>query len=40
MGAEQTAPTGAVGSWSTLFVYEASTILVDDKKHIFCHCAL
>ena len=25
---------------STLFVYEASNILVDDKKHTFCDYAL
>ena len=31
---DQTAPTGAVWSGSTLFVYEASNILVDDKKNI------
>ena len=29
---DQTAPTGAVWSGSTLFVYEASNILVDDKN--------
>ena len=35
---DQTAPTEAVRSGSTLFVYEASNILVDDKKktHTFC----
>ena len=33
MDTDQTAPTGAVLSGSTLFVYEASHILVDDKKH-------
>ena len=40
MDPDQNAPTGAVCSGSTLFVYgstlfayEASTILVDDKKH-------
>ena len=32
----QTAPTGAVLSGSTLFIYEASNSLVDDKKHTFC----
>ena len=30
MDPDQTAPTGAVSSRSTLFVYEASNILVDD----------
>ena len=35
----QTAPTGAVWSGSTLFVYEASNILVDHKKtYILCLC--
>ena len=29
---DQTSPTGAVWSGSTLFVYEASKILVDDKN--------
>ena len=29
---DQTAPIGAVCSGSTLFVYEASYILVDDKN--------
>ena len=29
---DQTAPTGAVWSGSTLFVYEASNILVEDKN--------
>ena len=29
---DQTAPIGAVLSGSTLFVYEASNISVDDKK--------
>ena len=32
MDLDQTAPTGAVWSGSTLFVYEASIILVDDKN--------
>ena len=33
---DKTDPTGAVGSESTLFVYEASNILVDDKNiHAF-----
>ena len=31
MDPDQTAPTGAVWSGSTLFVYKASNILVDDK---------
>ena len=35
MDPEQTAPTGG----SPLFVYEASNILVDDKKHTFCDYA-
>ena len=35
MDPDHTAPTG-----STLFVYEASNILVDDKKHTFCDDAL
>ena len=39
---DQTAPVGAVWSGSTLFAYEASNILVDDKKqqHTFCDYAL
>ena len=32
MDPDQTAPTGAVWSGSTLFVYEASNILVDVKN--------
>ena len=32
MDPAQTAPTGAVLSGSTLFVYESSNILVDDKN--------
>ena len=32
MDPDQTAPTGAVCSGSTLFVYEASNILVYDKN--------
>ena len=32
MDLDQTAPTGAVLCGSTLFVYEASNILVDDKN--------
>ena len=32
MDPDQTAPTGAVRSGSTLFVHEASNILVDDKN--------
>ena len=35
MDPDQTAPTGL-----TLFIYEASNSLVDDKKHTFCDCAL
>ena len=34
MDPDQTAPKGAVWSESTLFVYEASNILVEDKKNI------
>ena len=33
---DQTAPTGAVWYGSTMFAYEASNILVEDKKHTFC----
>ena len=40
MDPDQTAPTGAVRSGSTLFVYEASNILLDNKKHSFCDNAL
>ena len=40
MGPDQTAPTGAVGSGSTLFIYEASNSLVDDKLHTFCDYVL
>ena len=32
VGTDETAPTGAVWSGSTLFVYEASHIVVGDKK--------
>ena len=32
MDPDKTAPTGAVLSWSTLFVCEASNILVGDKN--------
>ena len=32
MDLDQTAPTGAVWSESTLFVYEASNISADDKN--------
>ena len=28
----QTAPTGAVSSWFTLFIYEALNSFVDDKN--------
>ena len=35
MDPEQTAPIGAVSSGFTLYVYEASNILVDDNKHTF-----
>ena len=40
MDPDQTAPTGAVWSGFTLFIYEASNSLVDDKKIIFLLCAL
>ena len=36
MDPDQTVLTGAIWFGSTLFVYEASNILVDDKKHTFC----
>ena len=38
---DQTAPTGAVWSGFTLFIYKASNSLVDDKKkRTFCDNAL
>ena len=37
MDPDQTAPTGAVTSGPTLFVYD---VLVDDKTHTFCDYAL
>ena len=40
MDPDQTSPTGAVWSGFTLFVYEASNILVDNKKPTFCDHAL
>ena len=41
MEPDQTAPTGAVWSGSTMFVYEASNALVDDKiTYILWLCAL
>ena len=40
MDPDQTAPTGAVRSGFTLFVYEASIILVNDKKKKNCDYAL
>ena len=40
MDPDQTAPTGAVWSGFTLFIYEASSSSVDDKKHTFCDYAL
>ena len=40
MDPDQTAPTGAIWSESTLFVYEASNILGDDKKYILWFYAL
>ena len=33
MDPDQTAPTGAVGSWSTLFVYEANIVDPDQTAH-------
>ena len=38
MDPDQTAP-GAVCSGVTLFIYEASNSLVDDKKHTICDYA-
>ena len=35
MDPDQTAPTGAVWSRFTLFIYETSNSLVDDKNIIF-----
>ena len=35
MDPDQTAPTGAVSSGITLFIYEASNGLVDDKNKHF-----
>ena len=40
MDPDQTAPTGAVSSGFTMFVYLASNILVDDKNHTFCDYTL
>ena len=41
MDPDQTAPTGAVLFGSTLFVYEAPNMLVDEKKtHTFYDYAL
>ena len=40
MDPDQTALTGEIRSGSTLFVYEASNILVDDKNIHFCDFAL
>ena len=37
---DQTAPIGAVWFGSTLLVYEASNILVDDEKQSVCDYAL
>ena len=34
MDPDQAAPTGVIRSGSTLFVFEASNILVDDKTYI------
>ena len=36
MDPDQSAPTGAVWSGSTLFVFEASNILVDDIHVVIC----
>ena len=39
MDPDQTAPTGTVWSGSTLFIYEASNNLVDDKNiHFVTMC--
>ena len=40
MDPDQTAPVGTVRSGSTLFVYEASNIVVDDINDTFCDYAL
>ena len=40
MDPDQTAPTGAVWSGSTPFIYKASNSFVDDKKHTVCDYAL
>ena len=40
MDPDQIAPTGAVWSGSTMFIYEALNNLDDDKKHTFCDYAL
>ena len=40
MDPDQTAPTGAVCSGFTMFIYEAANGFVDDKKHTFCDYAL
>ena len=40
MDPDQTAPAGAVLSGFTMFVFEASNSIVDDKKHTFCDYAL
>ena len=40
MDPDQTDPTGAVSSEFTVFIYEASNRLVDDKKHTFFDYAL
>ena len=40
MDQDQTAPTEAVWSASTLFVFETSNILVDEKTYILWLCAL
>ena len=40
MDPDQTAPTGAVLSRFTLFIYEASNSLVNEKKHTYYNYAL
>ena len=40
MDPDQTAHTGAVSSGSSQFVFEASNILAEDKKHTFCNYVL
>ena len=40
MDPDQTAPTGAVCSGSTMFTYDASNSLVEPQKRTFCDFAL